>query len=95
MADRDEPGMTGHPAGLYIAVVRRGETAVFRALLRSLEAQPGPAQVIWDRRASERRKARRPGSLERRRGDRRTPPPQTWSRRGFFYAPCRLGTPSR
>lgn len=93
----DEPGMIGQPAGPYIAVVRRGETAVFRSLLRSLEAeaQPGPAQVIWDRRACERRKARSRGSLERRRADRRTPPPQTWSRRGFFYAPCRLGTPGR
>jgi hypothetical protein len=91
----DEPGMTGQPAGLYIAVVRRGEMAVFRSLLRSLEAQPGPAQVIWDRRAAERRKARSRGSLERRRGDRRTPPPQTWSRRGFFYAPCRPGTLGR
>jgi hypothetical protein len=60
----DWAGIIGARAGRYIAVVRRGETAVLRALLRTLEAQPGPVQVIWDRRGAERRKSRRPGSPE-------------------------------
>lgn len=91
----DWAGMIGERAGRYIAVVRRGETAMFRALLRALEAQPGPVQVIWDRRGTDRRKTRHLGSPERRRRDRRTPPPPTWKRLGFLLARCRLFSRNR
>jgi hypothetical protein len=77
----------------YIAIVRRGETSVLRTLLRALGARPGPIQIIWDRRASQRRKARRAGAPERRRGERRRPLPAMWRRLGYFFAPSRRGGP--
>jgi len=75
----------------YFAVVRRGETEIFRTLLRSLEDDPGPAQVIWDRRGRERRQRRDVGMAERRRSDRRGQPPPTWLSLGFVFAPYRGG----
>jgi hypothetical protein len=84
-------GLADRPEGDYIAVVRRGETATLRMLLESLNAGPGPVQVIWDRRSSERRRRRRPTSPDRRRGERRSPAPQGWLAQGYFFAPCRAG----
>jgi hypothetical protein len=83
------------PEGAYIAVVRRGETAILRMLLEGLGTGPGPVQVIWDRRSGERRRRRRPGSPDRRRGVRRSPAPADWLTRGFFFAPLRPGIPTR
>jgi hypothetical protein len=54
----------------YLMIVRHGETAVFRSLKGRLEA-PGQLQVIWDRRAGERRTLAGGSSDGRRRQDRR------------------------
>jgi hypothetical protein len=88
-------GLADRPQGAYIAVVRRGETATLRMLLESLHEGPGPVQVIWDRRLSERRRRRRPTSPDRRRGERRSPAPPGWLARGYFFAPCRTGGSSQ
>jgi hypothetical protein len=76
-------------AARYFAVVRRGETEIFRTLLRALEDQPGPMQVIWDRRGRERRQRGQPAVAERRRSDRRGRPATTWLSLGFIFAPYR------
>lgn len=73
----------------YFAVVRRGETEVFRGLLEAVGRHPGPVQLIWDRRGTERRRARVTGCRERRLGARRGAPPPTWTSLGFFFAPYR------
>jgi hypothetical protein len=75
----------------YFAVVRRGETELFRTLLHALTDNPGPVQVIWDRRSRERRQRGGPGSLDRRRSERRGYPPATWLTLGFVFAPYRSG----
>ncbi|HEV8674119.1 MAG TPA: hypothetical protein VGX21_08735 [Methylomirabilota bacterium] len=76
----------------YIAVVRRGETEVYRMLKEYLEAR-GLAEVIWDRRVADRRLQPDPAAAERRRGERRGPPPGASSRAlGFFIA--RAGEPA-
>ncbi len=83
MAARDTP----RPAPRYLAVVRRGETEVYRLLKEYLEAR-GLAQVVWDRRVGERRFAG-PGAAdsERRRSDRRGPASDPSARTlGFFIA---------
>jgi hypothetical protein len=54
----------------YLMVVRHGEVGVFRSLKGRLEA-PGQLQVIWDRRAGERRTVAGGIPDERRRQDRR------------------------
>lgn len=62
------------PPARYIAVVRRGETGVYRMLKEYLETR-GLVAVTWDRRVGERR-ARAdapPHGAERRRADRRAP----------------------
>ncbi len=71
----------------YLAVVRRGETEVYRVLKEYLEAR-GVAQVVWDRRVGERRFAgQRASGSERRRSDRRGPAPDRSARTlGFFIA---------
>ncbi|HEV8309394.1 MAG TPA: hypothetical protein VGW35_17175 [Methylomirabilota bacterium] len=56
----------------YLAVVRRGETDVYRLLKQYLEAR-GIAHVVWDRRTEERRRASDAGRPDRRRGERRGP----------------------
>jgi hypothetical protein len=80
----------------YLAVVRRGETAVYRLLKEYLEAR-GLVQVVWDRRVAERRRApavSAAGHRERRRGQRREPRPEASSRTlGFFLA--RPASPAR
>ena len=82
------------PRSRYIAVVRRGETEVYRLLKEYLQAR-GVAEVVWDSRESERRfqAEATPNPGERRRSDRRGPPLGASSRTlGFFIA--RAGRPS-
>jgi len=71
----------------YLAIVRRGETEVYRLLKTYLEAR-GVAQVMWDRRVGERRLAGQGASdSERRGGDRRGPAADLSARTlGFFIA---------
>jgi len=89
----EQPGGIDPPEGSYVAIVRRGETAVFRMLLRALDVQPGLVQVIWDRRGADRRQRRAAAPRNRRRTERRTPPPPTWRTLGFFFAPSRGAGP--
>ncbi len=72
----------------YLAVVRHGETEVYRVLKEYLEAR-GLVQVVWDRRVGERRFRSAPASeaAERRRSDRRGPASDLSARTlGFFIA---------
>lgn len=69
----------------YFAVVRRGYSDTFETLRRFNEQDL--VQVMWDRRAAERRTSHRPVAMERRARPRRSPPPGTWDRLGFVLAP--------
>jgi hypothetical protein len=67
-----------------VAIVRRGETDVFRTLTERI-VQSHLAEVIWDRRTTERRvgpAAENP--TDRRRQDRRRVPRGTWGTLGFI-----------
>jgi hypothetical protein len=66
---------------MHLVVVQRGE----QALYTRLTAQPwtGGVRVIWDRRGGERRTTGQPARVDRRRRDRRGPPPDTWEAMGF------------
>jgi hypothetical protein len=71
------------------AIVRRGELEVFQTLKVELE-EPDVVRVIWDRRIGERRS--RDGveiADDRRRQDRRGPPPEMWATFGFVVTPRR------
>jgi TonB family protein len=70
-----------------LAIVRRGEWEVFRTL-RARAGATG-TEVMWDRRRGERRHAREGAVPERRRADRRRPPPRTWRSLGFALMPHR------
>lgn len=66
-----------------MAIVRRGEVDVFRTLTERI-VQSQLAEVIWDRRTTNRRVE--PGvesPTERRRQDRRQAPHGTWGTLGF------------
>ena len=78
----------------YLAVVRRGETEVYRILKEYLEAR-GVVQVVWDRRAEQRRHgAGSSAGGERRSTERRGPAHDVAYRTlGFFLA--RPGVPGR
>lgn len=80
----------------YIAVVRRGETEIYRLLKEYLEAR-GVAEVVWDRRAGERRLAAgAPQSLdERRRTDRRRTPVGLGTSQALGFFITRAGEPDR
>lgn len=71
----------------YLAVVRRGETEVYRILKEYLEAR-GLLQVVWDRRGEQRRRSAGPSAAsDRRRADRRRPTHDVAYRTlGFFLA---------
>jgi TonB family protein len=69
-----------------LAIVRRGEWEVFRTL--RARARATGTEVIWDRRRGERR-LQEAGVPERRRADRRRPPPRTWRSLGFVLVPRR------
>ncbi len=76
---------SGEAAGALV-VVQRGRGDLYRAVEGGV-AGPGLA-VIWDRRRSERRRgARHPTGHERRRIERRGPPPEMWTRLGFQLVP--------
>jgi hypothetical protein len=66
----------------YLAVVRRGNTGVFRFLQEQFEGE-GSIEVIWDRRVKSRRGARAPSTTERRGRERRRRSPATWDTLGF------------
>lgn len=65
-------------------VVPRGETAL-AARLRAMARSSVP--VIWDRREQDRRTTDRPFPADRRRRDRRGPPPSTWGTLHFLVVP--------
>jgi DNA-binding NtrC family response regulator/tetratricopeptide (TPR) repeat protein len=69
-----------------LAVVRRGDVELFRAL-EEHGAALNLARVIWDRRWGERRREPEPAAVERRRSDRRRPTPGSWDTLGFLVAP--------
>lgn len=77
----------GEPA--HLAVVHRDYPDVFDYLRRHFAQERQTAEVIWDRRAAERRRARVEPSVDRRRGERRGPPPYTWSTLGMLLIPRR------
>jgi hypothetical protein len=70
----------------YLAVVRRGDTDVFRRLVAQFQHQP-EVTVIWDRRESDRRATPDDVAVERRRADRRLAPPADWTAARFILAP--------
>ncbi len=80
----------------YLAVVRRGETEVYRLLKEYLEAR-GLVQVVWDRREEKRESARPVADSDRRRADRRGSTHDVAYRTlGFFLArPGVLDRPPR
>ncbi|MBI3455654.1 MAG: hypothetical protein HY002_07690 [Candidatus Rokubacteria bacterium] len=84
-------GERHNPPARYIAVVRRGETEVYRTLKEYLETR-GLVEVTWDRRVGERRfrAGAPPHGADRRCADRRAPA-LDGSRRalGFFIARSR------
>jgi hypothetical protein len=73
MTDRRSP---------YLAVVHRDYTEVFAFLQRHFAHDS--VEVLWDRRIDERRGIRGGVAPERRRGDRRRPPPLTWTTLGML-----------
>jgi Cu/Ag efflux protein CusF len=80
----DAPGGNGSVSALV--VIQRGRGALYRAV-EGGAAGPG-LTVIWDRRRSERRRnGHRPVSQERRQTDRRSAPPESWTRLGFQLVP--------
>jgi Cu/Ag efflux protein CusF len=83
----DAPGAAGtaEPAAALV-VVQRGRGELYHAV-EGGAAGPGLA-VMWDRRRTERRRnGRRPVGHERRTGERRGSPPETWTRLGFQVVP--------
>ena len=70
----------------HLVVVGRGQQGRFQFLQEHL-AEPGFVEVIWDRRALERRNAYEGCVLDRRCGERRQPLPVTWTALSFVVAP--------
>ena len=77
------PGSPRDLAEAYYAVVRRWDHAVYQIVRNQFPA----AQVIWDRRQGERRRAPQPTETEQRKGDRRRSPPSSWRTMGFVVVP--------
>jgi hypothetical protein len=70
----------------FLAIVERGRAGVYETLkdeFEHLDRQAG-VRVVWDRRVQERRSRAEPVRPERRRGDRRQPPPATWTTLGVL-----------
>jgi len=84
-SSEDMPATTRTPSR-WLAVVRRGDKETFGLLQRRFDEQ-GFVQPIWDRRIDERRTMRRAAALDRRGGERRCPPPDTWAALGFIFLP--------
>jgi hypothetical protein len=69
-----------------LVIVRRGHFATFELLTRTF-ADDLSVQIIWDRRIGERRRTSDgPGDGERRRTDRRRPPPTQWGQLNYMIA---------
>ncbi|HEV8309251.1 MAG TPA: hypothetical protein VGW35_16450 [Methylomirabilota bacterium] len=67
----------------YVFVVRRSQSDVYK-MLKERFAEDPDVRVVWDRRAGDRRKARRPVGRDQRRVDRRGAQPSTWETFGFL-----------
>jgi hypothetical protein len=80
--------MTGGPPP-HLAVVHREFPDVFEYLRRNFAEERGTVDVIWDRRTVERRNSRMDTAVDRRRGQRRGPPPSTWDTLGMLIVPRR------
>jgi CheY-like chemotaxis protein len=74
----------------YVAIVRRGQGMLY-VTLDTCIAESG-MEVVWDRRVGERRRPRgdRP-PCERRAGDRRGPPPSSWTWPGLVIVEADAG----
>jgi hypothetical protein len=77
----------GQPA--HLAVVHRDFPDVFNYLRRNFAEDRGSVDVIWDRRVIERRRARVDTPVDRRRTERRGPPPSTWTSLSMLIVPHR------
>ncbi len=77
----------------YLMIVQRGDTERFRFLCSTFKHKP--VEVLWDRRTAERRKVADTPATDRRKVDRRSPPPSSWNNLGFLVARNREGEPSR
>ena len=64
-----------------LAIVRRGAAERFQVLQKTFAGDP--VEIIWDRRAGERRQHRSPVMTDWRRSDRREVPPVTWTALDF------------
>jgi hypothetical protein len=83
--DASSAAGSAEPAAALV-VVQRGRGELYHAV-EGGAAGPGLA-VMWDRRRTERRRnGRRPVGHERRAGERRGAPPETWTRLGFQVVP--------
>jgi hypothetical protein len=67
-----------------LMVVQRDDIDRFRLL--STTFQGHPVQIIWDRRIADRRRSAALPPVDRRSGDRRQPPPESWGNLGFLVA---------
>ncbi len=69
-----------------LVIVRRGHFATYELLTRTFAGDPS-VQIVWDRRMRERRQAvDRLGNGDRRRSDRRRPPPMQWGQLNYMIA---------
>ena len=66
----------------YLVIVRVGAVRRFEELQAAFRAEPD-VQVWWDRRQLVRRRVRVPTIPDRRRGERRRPPPASWGALDF------------
>ena len=64
-----------------LIIVRRGASERFQIVQEMFAGEA--VEPIWDRRRGERRERRDPITAERRRSDRRGPPPVTWTALDF------------
>ena len=74
-------------------IVRRGAVQRYKTL-KEKTAHLG-VEVVWDQREGERRTEPCLSDSERRRKDRRRPPPFTWDLADFVVAPARPTEPTR
>jgi hypothetical protein len=72
----------GVPPLQFLVVVRSGREQIFQDLRETFRGFP--ATVIWDRRRRERRVAGQQVPIERRQGQRRAEPRDTWRTLGFI-----------
>jgi hypothetical protein len=75
------------PEPVALIVVRAGAVDRFAALRAAFA--PEGVDVVWDRRAGERRRSSEPAGSERRRRDRRGSEPASWTLLDFLVVPAR------